>query len=134
MGADVAIAAESGVEVEAIKKATGGRGVDVAFEVAGAQEAVDAAVEATAPGGKVLLVGIPTEDRTSFTASTARRKGLGIKLVRRMKNAFPRAIALVAKGLIDVGSLVTHRFSLDRAQEAFLTAQRREGLKVLVAA
>ena len=115
-----------------IEAATNGRGVDVAFEAAGAQEAVDDAVAAVRPGGKVILAGIPGDDRTSFSASIARRKGLTIKLVRRMKHTYPRAIELVSKGLVDVRSLITHRFPLEEAREAFVVAERREGLKVIV--
>ncbi len=115
-----------------ILAATGGRGIDVAFEAAGEQGAVDNALSAVLPGGKVILAGIPESDNTSFSASTARRKGLTIKLVRRMKHTYPRAIELVARGLVDVRSLVTHRFPLDQVSEAFRTAARREGLKIIV--
>jgi len=115
-----------------IRSATGGRGADLVFEVAGEQDAVDDAFAAVIPGGKVVLVGIPSEDQTRFTASVARRKGLTIKLVRRMKHTYPRAIELVSKGLVDVGSLVTHRFSIEQAVEAFELAQQREGLKVII--
>ena len=79
-----------------------------------------------------MLIGIPDDDRTSFTASVARRKGLTIKLSRRMKHTYPRAIRLVEAGLIDLGSLVTHRFPLEQTAQAFAVAQRRDGLKVLV--
>jgi L-iditol 2-dehydrogenase len=93
---------------------------------------VDAAFDAVIPGGKVILTGIPDDDKTSFSASTARRKGLTIKLVRRMKFTYPRAMELVSQGLVDVRSIVTHRFPLERSFEAFQTAERREGLKVIV--
>ena len=106
--------------------------VDVAFEAAGVQAAVDDAFAAVVPGGKVILAGIPDDDRTSFSASLARRKGLTIKLVRRMKHTYPRAIELVSRGLVDVRSLVTHRFPLSQAMEAFEVATRREGLKVII--
>jgi len=109
-----------------------GQRVDVAFEVAGQDEAVETAITAVKPGGTVLLVGIPAEDRTSFTASMARRKGLTLKLVRRMKFTYPRAIRLVERGMVDVRSLVTASFPLDDAQEAFNTAQRRDGLKIII--
>ncbi len=115
-----------------IRAATRGRGVDVAFEAAGAQEAVEDAFAAVRPGGKVILAGIPDDDKTSFSASTARRKGLTIKLVRRMKHTYPRAIELVSKGLVDVRSIVTHRFPLENAREAFRVAERREGLKIII--
>ena len=111
---------------------TPGQEVDVAFEVAGENEAVEAAVSAVKPGGCVILAGIPADDRTSFSASTARRKGLTIKLVRRMKFTYPRAIRLVESGKVDVRSLVSHQFPLEQAQQAFMVAQRREGLKVII--
>lgn len=115
-----------------ILAATGGRGVDVAFEAAGENQAVETAIAATKPGGTVILIGIPTEDQTTFTASTARRKGLTLKLCRRMKDTYPRAIELVQTGAIDVRSLVTHRFPLREFQRAFAAAEKREGIKVLI--
>jgi L-iditol 2-dehydrogenase len=121
-----------GSTAEMIEAATSNRGVDVAFEAAGTQAAVDAAFAAVAPGGKVVLAGIPDDDKTSFTASLARRKGLTIKLVRRMKHTYPRAIELVSRGLVDVRSIVTHRFPLEQAADAFRVAERREGLKIMI--
>lgn len=120
-----------GPAADEILEATAGRGVDVAFEVAGENPAVESAIAAARYGGRVVLVGIPEEDRTSFQASVARRKGLTIKLVRRMKHVYPRAIDLAQGGRLDLDSLVTHRFPLDRAGEAFEVAERREGLKVI---
>jgi L-iditol 2-dehydrogenase len=131
-GASHAFLAGDNRESEEVRAATHGRGVDVAFEAAGTQATVDASVAAAVLGGKVILVGIPDNDKTSFSASTARRKGLTIKLVRRMKYTYPRAIELVSKGLVDVRSLVTHRFPLEQATEAFRVAERREGLKVII--
>jgi L-iditol 2-dehydrogenase len=119
-------------EVREIMALTGGQGVDVAFEVAGENKAVEAAIAAVKPGGKVILVGIPADDRTTFTASTARRKGLTVKLVRRMKLTYPRAIRLVESGQVDVRSLVTHHFALKETAQAFAVAASRQGLKVVV--
>jgi L-iditol 2-dehydrogenase len=117
---------------EEMRAAVRERGVDVAFDAAGVQDAVDDAFAAVRPGGKVILAGIPDSDRTYFSASIARRKGLTIKLVRRMKHTYPRAIELVSKGLVDVRSLVSHCFPLEEAREAFRVAERREGLKVII--
>jgi L-iditol 2-dehydrogenase len=131
-GASHVFLAEDRRELGEIQAATNERGVDVAFEAAGVQDAVDAAFAAVLPGGKVILAGIPDKEETSFSASIARRKGLTIKLVRRMKHTYPRAIELVSNGLVDVRSLVTHRFPLEQAGEAFRVAERREGLKVII--
>ncbi len=132
MGATKAILAEGGAEIQEVMEATGGRGVNIAFEIAGEQEAVEMSFAAVLPGGKVILAGIPANDITSFPASVARRKGLTIKMVRRMKHTYPRAIELVSTGLVEVRSLVTHRFPLVKAVEAFAVAQRREGIKVII--
>jgi L-iditol 2-dehydrogenase len=106
--------------------------VDVAFEVAGNNDAVETAFSAAKPGGKVILAGIPEDDRSTFTASVARRKGLTIKMVRRMKFTYPRAIQLVERGQVEVRSLVTQRFPIEQAQQAFTLAQKREGLKIVI--
>ncbi len=132
LGADRALITDGKPDVSPILAAAGGRGVDVAFEAAGEQGAVEDAFAAVIPGGKVVLAGIPGEDKTSFSASTARRKGLTIKLVRRMKHTYPRAIEMVSRGMVDVHSLVTHRFPLEKAAEAFAVAERREGLKIII--
>ena len=91
-GATNTFLADDGLEIAEIMAVTAKRGVDIAFEVAGENEAVDLAFASVIPGGKVILVGIPSTDQTSFVASIARRKGLTIKMVRRMKNTYPRAI------------------------------------------
>ena len=133
LGATAVFLATGGEESAQILAVTQGRGVDVAIEVAGENEAVETAVAVARPGGRVVLVGIPAGDRTSFNASTARRKELAIQLVRRMKHTYPRAIRLVESGLVELRPLVTHRFPLSEAGQTFLAARRREGLKVIVA-
>jgi L-iditol 2-dehydrogenase len=131
LGAE-AFAADDGLEAKAVLRSVGGHGLDVAIEAAGEQAAVDAAVESVRPGGRVVLAGIPPDERTSFKVSSARRKGLTIVLVRRMKHTYPRAIALVVAGRVDLRSVVTHRFPLAQAARAFEVAAHREGLKVVV--
>lgn len=132
LGADAGILARQGDEAKEVLAETGKHGVHVAFEAAGENAAVDTAIETTRPGGRVVLVGIPADDRTSFSASAARRRGLTIKLCRRMKHTYPRAIDLVAKGCVEVRSLVTASYPLEQAEQAFANASRREGIKVMI--
>ncbi len=119
-------------ERDEVWAAAGKRGVDVAIEAAGVNDAVETAIAGVCPGGTVVLAGIPGDDRTSFTASMARRKGLTIKLSRRMKHTYPRAIRLVERGMVDMRSVVTHEYSLGAYQQAFSAASRRQGLKVVI--
>ncbi|MFZ2096246.1 MAG: zinc-binding dehydrogenase [Anaerolineales bacterium] len=130
-GADESYLVGDGFNVQEITM-PGGHALDVVFEAAGDNSAVEMSVSAVCAGGKVILVGIPPDDRTSFTASLARRKGLTIKLVRRMKLTYPRAIQLVESGKVNVRSLITHTFRLEQAIEAFAIAARRDGLKVMI--
>ena len=109
-----------------------GLGVDVAFEVAGTDAAVQHALVAVRPGARVVLVGIPDDDSTTFRASLARRKGVTLVLARRMNETYPRAIALVRQGLVDVVSLVTDRYPIEKTADAFAAAVARRGLKVIV--
>jgi L-iditol 2-dehydrogenase len=120
-----------GAERAAILAASGG-GVDLAIEAAGTDDALDCALETVRPGQTIVLIGIPDDDRTSFAASVARRKGLTLKLSRRMNRAYPRTIPLVASGRIDVASIVSDRFPLTAFEAAFARAARRDRLKVLV--
>lgn len=105
--------------VEEIVRLTDDRGVDVAFEAAGAAETPDQCAGVTRRGGKVVMAGIPSDDQMLFTASITRHRGLTIKLVRRMKHTYPRAIRLVDGGFVDVEPLATHLFPLERIVEAF---------------
>ena len=125
LGADVALAAE-----EAEGSAPG---VDVAFEVAGEDDALAAAIDAVRPGGRVVIVGIPDGNRTSFDASAARRKGLTLMLCRRMQPTdLPRAIRVAAAGGIDLAGIVTARHPLSDWQPAFDHLVERRGLKAVV--
>ena len=110
-----------------------GRDVDVAFEAAGDDAALADAIAAARPGGRVVLVGIPAGDRTSFTASTGRRKGLTLALCRRMKPSdLPRAIRLAEAREVELGGLVSGRYALSEWRGAFDELVERRGLKVVV--
>lgn len=122
-----------GMEAERILSKTHNRGLDVVFEAAGDDGlAVESGILSARRGGAAVLIGIPSNDRTSFSASAARRRGLTLKLVRRMKHTYPAAIRLVEQGRIDLKSLVTHEYPLSQFQAAFDTAGRREGVKVII--
>jgi L-iditol 2-dehydrogenase len=128
-GATAVFRADKGDPVLWIVDQTEGRGVDVAFETAWAEETVGQAVEVARRGGKVMLVGIPREDEACYPAHPARRKGLTLKYVRRMKHTYPRAIAMVRDGVLDASTVITHRFPLERASEAYqLVASYKDGV------
>ena len=134
LGATAAFCHDQHDMVAEVQRATGGRGVDVAFEAGWSGEAVEEAAEMLVPGGRLVVVGIADDDRLSLRHSTARRKGLTITMVRRMKHTYPRAIHLAQRGMVDLRSLISYRFPLERAAEAFaLNAEYAKGVvKVIV--
>lgn len=109
-----------------------GEAADIVFEVSGSDDGLADGLNLACPGAKVMLVGIPDTDCTSFVASHVRRKGLSLISVRRMKEMYPRAIHLVQGGKVDVESLVTARYGLADAAAGLAAACRREGLKVVI--
>jgi L-iditol 2-dehydrogenase len=109
--------------------------LDVVFECSGKQEAMDQGVEMLKPGGKLMLIGIPSVNRVSFDINLLRRKEICIQNVRRQNNTVQRAIDMIAGKEIDVGVMVTHRFPFARTQEGFdMVADYRDGVvKAMIA-
>jgi len=126
LGADVALAPAQAAEAGLAGQA------DVAFEAAGADDAVDTAMRLARPGARVVLAGIPDDDATTFSASLARRKGLTLVLVRRMKEMYPRAISLAERGLVDLDAMVSASYPLAETGAALAAAAARTGRKVIV--
>lgn len=120
--------------VKAVLTATHGRGVDVAIEAAWADHSVQQAAEMARLGGRMVIVGISENDRLELKHSTVRRKGLTIRLARRMKHTYPRAIRLARSGVVDLYGLISHRFPLEKTPEAFaMNAAYQDGVvKVMI--
>lgn len=93
--------------------------LDAVFECCGQQSAVDQAVALLKPGGKLMMVGIPDQDRISLPIDVARRKELCFQNVRRQNHCLQAALDLIAGGRIPVEFMVTHRFPLENTSEAF---------------
>lgn len=105
--------------VERIARMTDRRGVDVVFEAAWGDETIAEAAEMARPGGRLVLVGIPSADVLTMKHSTARRKGLTILLSRRMKHVYPRAIRLATGGALKLEALLSRRYPLEQTAAAF---------------
>ncbi len=112
--------------VDTIARHTNGRGVDVGIEAAWADASVQQTIDAARNGGRIVLVGIPGDDQLSMRHSTARRKGLTIRMARRMKHVYPRAIDLVSRGKVKLNEMISHRFPLEKTAEAFAMNDRYE--------
>lgn len=128
-GVDYAFNAAQHDTVKTILRETGGRGVDVAFDTARSSETQALVCEVVRPAGRCVLTGISGKDYDPFPVGIARRKELTLQWCRRFCHDYPRAIALAASGKVDVASMITHSFPLERTLEAFeLVAESRDGV------
>lgn len=122
-------------EAEArIMALTGERGVDVAFECAGAVPALQMALRITRSGGTAQIVGMPAEQHAPIPLYELINREVDLRALFRYAGCYPPAIALVAAGRVDVASLVTHHFALDEAPEAmaFVRDHRDEVVKAII--
>lgn len=109
--------------------ADSGLELDFVFECCGEQEALDQAVELLKPGGTLMLVGIPEQDRVSFMIDKLRRKEIRIQNVRRQCECLSKTLGLMSEGKIDPSFMITHRFGLEQTAEAFeLVSGYRDGV------
>jgi L-iditol 2-dehydrogenase len=104
-------------------------GLDIVFECCGQQETMDEAVKILKPGGKLVVVGIPEFENWSVNVEDTRRKEISIQFIRRQVDCVEAAIELMRSGKADTGNMVTHRFRLEEAKEAFdMVAAYRDGV------
>jgi L-iditol 2-dehydrogenase len=100
-------------------------GLEAVFEVSGDPAAMDQAVELVKPGGLIVQIGIPVEERVGLLTRKLRRKEIAIQHVRRQNRRLEIALELIAHGRLDVAWLATHAFPPAEAQRAFATAADR---------
>jgi len=105
-----------------IVKEFGGLEPDVALECTGVESSVGAAVHTVRFGGTVFVVGVgKNEMMLPFMRLSTRE--VDLRFQYRYANTWPKAIRLVDSGVLaDVRKLVTHRFGLEDAIEAFKTS------------
>jgi threonine dehydrogenase-like Zn-dependent dehydrogenase len=137
LGADHVVDFRATDPAEEIMRLTDGRGVDVAIEALGSQATFEGALRVLRPGGTLSSLGVYSSDLTiplkPFAAGLA-----DIKIVTTLcpggKERMRRLMSVIRAGRVDLKPLVTHRFTLDRIEEAYdLFAHQRDGvLKVAI--
>ncbi len=101
-----------------VAEATSGWGADVIFEASGSPKAFDGIFELLAPAGTLVLVGMPP-DRIQFDVVAAQAKEARIETIFRYANVYPKAVALLASGKVDLKPLISANFSFDQSIAAF---------------
>jgi L-iditol 2-dehydrogenase len=93
----------------------------VAMECTGVESSIAGAIQSVKFGGTVFVIGVgKNEIKMPFMRCSTRE--IDLKFQYRYCNTWPRAIRLLKSGLVDLKKLITHRYPLDEAIEAFKTA------------
>jgi D-xylulose reductase len=109
-----------------IREATDGWGADVVFEASGNPAVFKGLFGLVRPGGCAVLIGIPI-DPVAFDVAAAQAKEARIETVFRYANVYPRAIALIASGKVNLKPLISATFAFDDAIKAFERAVEGRG-------
>lgn len=94
-------------------------GLAAVFDCSGEQAALDQSLALLAPGGTLVVVGIPETDRVSFDINALRRKEIDVINVRRQNDCTHDAIELLGRGALDLDPVITHHFGLSESAAAF---------------
>jgi D-xylulose reductase len=108
-----------------VARETGGWGADVVFEASGNDKAVAGVFGPLCPGGTVVFIGMPVAP-VAVDIVAAQAKEARLATVFRYAHQYPRAIALVASGAVEVKPLVTDRYRFADSVRAFEYAAHPE--------
>lgn len=131
LGADDAILNEQDAAALASYKVGKGK-IDVAFDCSGHPAAIATAIECLRPRGTLVVVGLGGS--MPFPLPSVVTKELLVVGSFRFDAEFGEAVDLIGRHRVDLSSLISHRFALDRAVDAFdLAGDRRQAMKVQIA-
>src|SRR5438094_6492448 len=135
MGADAVVDPIKEDPVATVLAATEGHGAEVVLEMSGVPAVIDQGTQMLAKGGRMSLLGLPP-DRVSLDLTDqvifkeARIFGV---TGREIFRTWQQTTMLLATGMVDVSPVITHRFPLERFEEAFdVVASGRSGKVILL--
>ena len=134
LGATVTVNVTRESPVDAVMDLTG-CGAHVVIDGAGKTDSINHSIACLRPGGRMVIVGIPSEPAIGVDFWTALEREARIHVQKRSNGNDHQALEMLERGVIDSGSIMSHRFALEHGQEAFETMAdyRDEVIKPLIA-
>lgn len=107
---------------------------DRVLECTGVESSVCTAAYTARRGGVVVVIGVGKAIMDNLPFMHLSLAEIDLKFINRYCDTWPRAIACLSGGILDLKPLVSHRFPLERANEALeLCADRdRPSIKVTI--
>jgi threonine dehydrogenase-like Zn-dependent dehydrogenase len=134
LGADELLDARDGETPERLKALTGGEGVDVAIECSGSPAAQNNVLDAARRLGSVAFIGESRETTINPSDQIIRKLLTVIGGWYFATWEYPEIASFIVDRQLPVEKLITHRFDLDSADEAFRMFHARETEKAIFTA
>jgi threonine dehydrogenase-like Zn-dependent dehydrogenase len=133
VGADVTIDPSREDPVKRVLEETDGFGADVGVEVIGKVETVEAAIQSSAHGGRVVVMGTCRPDALAkFSPFDLMRYEKDILGSHTQAATFRTAIDMLDAGYVPVETIVTHQIPLKEIDRAFALNKKGESVKTVV--
>ncbi|WEY42409.1 NAD(P)-dependent alcohol dehydrogenase [Paraburkholderia sp. SUR17] len=119
--------------LDVVRQVTQGWGADVVFEASGNAAVFEALLDLVCPGGCAVLVGMPAKP-VALDVVAMQAREVRLESVFRYANIFPRALALISSGAIDVKPFISRKFAFSQGVKAFeeAAAGRPEDVKIQI--
>jgi D-xylulose reductase len=95
-----------------------GWGADIIFEASGSQAAASTIFDPLCPGGRIVYIGLPAGP-VALDMAYATTKEARIYTIMRYAHVFPRALALMDSGQLDLKVLITDTYPFSHSIQAF---------------
>jgi D-xylulose reductase len=118
LGAVTGVNVRSRRLADVVMAETDGWGADVVFEASGNERAAAEVFDLICPGGRVVYIGMPGEP-IRYDVVAAQVKEARVEHVFRYAHVYPRTVAMLASGQIDVTPLITDTFAFADSIAAF---------------
>lgn len=120
-GADVTVDVSKDSVVEAVLDTTGARGAHVVLDAAGKPASINAAMLSARAGGRIVIIGIPSQVETPVRLWDAMHREVTIRIQKRNNGNDHEALEMIQAGRIDPTAILSHRFPLSEGDKAFAT-------------
>lgn len=103
-----------------VYRLTDGKGADIVLEATGAPNVIELSFNCVKKGGTIILYGIPgNEDVIKLPVTDVITKELTVKGAVGNTKAWYPLVELISKGKLNIERMVTHKFTLDKINDAF---------------
>jgi len=117
--------------LNSMTESLGAEKFDVFIDACGVPAAVYEGIKSTGPAGRVLLVGLGSDDM-NLPVSHIQNNEIIVTGVFRYANTWPTAIDLLASGKVNLDAIVTHHFALSDVEDGLRVTASPDAMKVMI--